>query len=269
MDKIIPAIILVAIIGLAALFFKWKEKKMVADAKRRSSPEYKKQEEERKKQEEERKHQEKLAQCQREGHRFLPLTGEEFGYKKEFLQMDHRGYQREHCWRCGMIRVTDERLAEIDAPEFQSEYGDDMYWLVNGEQINIGHYSIEIDTEKSAYLYLSQNISDGLRRGDVYACMQIKGDRLFSEEHIEKNEEYPVDRELERFMAAEDENGETITGSPIKCLGKEYYESLGVYQRQELLKDLESGAKEYPRNNIFIQYEEKVKKFRPLAVVKD
>jgi hypothetical protein len=270
MDFLIGLTFVAAVVGIIVVLRKMWDKRRVAkrDERERKEQERKRQEEERKQQEEERKKQEALDKCAREGHDFAPLTGEPLGYLSEFLQMDHRGYQKEQCRCCGLRRVSDKRLVEIDAPEFQPEYSTEMYWLLDDDHTVIGRYSIEIDTEQSAYLYLTQNVDADARRGDIYACMRIKGTGLFSEEHIEKNEEYPRSGELTRGMLALDENGERLTVATIKCLGQETYDALGVDEQLALLKDFQSGAKDYPEKTILITYQEGTKSYKPAAIIK-
>lgn len=270
MDFLIGAVFVGAVIAIIVLLARRREKRAIATAEVQQQKEEarKRQEQERKKQEKARKQQEARAECEREGHSILPMTGEPLGYKKVFVQIDRRGYQKEHCWRCGMQRVSDRRLVEIDAPEIQSEYSTDMQWLVGDSSVNIGKYSIEIDPEESSYLYLTQNVDGDLRRGSVYACMKIKGEGLFSEEHIRKNDDYPLNGELMRAMMSYDDKGTTpLSCGRIACLGKETYDSLDVYKRNELIKNIRSGAAELPCSTILIEYKDGVRAYKPFAAI--
>lgn len=242
-------IFLVLIIGVAVVLVInriWQKKD-----EKKSTPEYKKQ------------------LCEKEGHSWsVPLRGDELGLATEFIQIDRRGYQKEVCSRCSAQFVSDKRLAEIDALEFQSEYSTDMNCILDDKVVKIGNYTIEIEPEESTYLFMSKNVSEDLRYGDIYACMKIKGDGLCGEEHIEKNAAFPPVGELTRTMVAEDENGDPVAAAPIECLAKETFDALSSYEQKALLEDFRSGFKPCPCNYIAIRYPKGgAKRFRPFVHV--
>lgn len=210
--------------------YKKNEKKELDKFMYECSPEGKKEAEERKKKEKaEKKEQERQEQLQREedcrknGHDYFDLTNENLSYANvESLQMDHRGYQRQRCRHCGAIRVTDKRLAEINAPELPEEYKENIIWQVDDDQVVAGTYTIKIDPAKTCYLYLTKSINEDLRRGSVLAYIGFaEDDDYHAIETAEKNDEFPKFGKLKTSIEVYDDHDDLLIAKEYVCNSEE------------------------------------------------